>query len=315
VKGRSTARLLVIVSLMMPAAAACAGVVAIRHAMAGSPGASAGPGASAAAPARAVPTHGPLIGVAGTSVSAWNHSVGVPAALSVSYISMSRPVAPEFMQWVRVNADGATPVIEILPRSTSLAAVATGQDDGWLRDLDQQITSPVVLSFAPEADGNWYSWGQQPALFTQAWRRVHEVIGNRDVTWLWQMSAGPAGQSADLASYWPGRRYVDWAGLDGYFEFPYNTFGQVFGQVVTKVRKFAHKPLLLSEVSVGPEAVRVGQDIRSLFAGIERMNLLGMIWFDHAQHKPPFHQDWNLQNRPAALAAFREAARNYLARR
>jgi Glycosyl hydrolase family 26 len=310
VKGGSTARLLVSISLLMPVAAACAGVAAMRHLTSGT-GTAVAP---VAEPARKVPAHGPLIGVAGASMSAWNRSVGVPAALSVSYVSMARPVAPSFMHWVMVDADGATPVIEILPRRTTLADIATGQDDGWFRDLDRQITSPVVLSFAPEADGNWYSWGQQPAMFIQAWRHVHAVFGTRDVTWLWQMSAGLVGARADLARYWPGSRYVNWAGLDGYFEFPYMTFGQLFGQAITKLRKFTHAPVLLSEAAVGPGAVRVAADIRAIFAGIERLRLLGLIWFNRDQHRPPFHQDWNLQNRPPALAAFRQAARKYLNR-
>jgi mannan endo-1,4-beta-mannosidase len=288
---------------MMPVAAACAGVAAMHGVTPVTPG-----------PASSVPTRGPLIGVAGTSVSGWNRSVGVPAALAVSYVSMARPIAPSFLRSVGRNADGSAPVIEILPRRTSLAAIAAGQEDAWFRSLDREITSPVVLSFAPEADGNWYSWGQQPALFIRAWRRVHAVIGTRDVTWLWQMSAGPAGQRVDLASYWPGSRYVNWAGLDGYFEFPANTFGQVFGHAITRIRKFTHAPLLLSEVSVGPGAVHVAADIRALFAGLRRLRLLGLIWFNHAQHHPPFHQDWNLQNRPPALAAFRQAATKYAGR-
>jgi hypothetical protein len=43
----------------------------------------------------------------------------------------------------------------------------------------------------------------------------------------------------------------------------------------------------------------------SLFAGIRRYHLIGLVWFDAAQHSGPYHQDWQLEGHPAAVAAFR----------
>jgi len=39
--------------------------------------------------------------------------------------------------------------------------------------------------------------------------------------------------------------------------------------------------------------------------------LLGLVWFDEAQNSGLYHQDWRIDNIPAALAAFRRAARHY----
>jgi hypothetical protein len=41
-----------------------------------------------------------------------------------------------------------------------------------------------------------------------------------------------------------------------------------------------------------------------LFAGFRKDHLLGLVWFDVAQHGGPAHQDWRLEGHPAAAAAF-----------
>jgi hypothetical protein len=49
-----------------------------------------------------------------------------------------------------------------------------------------------------------------------------------------------------------------------------------------------------------------------LIAGVRPARLVGMVWFDRAQHQGIYHQEWRLEDDPAALAAFRAAARAYL---
>jgi len=70
------------------------------------------------------------------------------------------------------------------------------------------------------------------------------------------------------------------------------------------VRTFTRQPVLLSETAVGPaagQAVKIG----NLFAGMRQYQTLGLVWFDIAQHDGPYHQDWRIENSPAAEAAFR----------
>ena len=51
--------------------------------------------------------------------------------------------------------------------------------------------------------------------------------------------------------------------------------------------------------------------IRSLFAGTATDHLLGFVWFDEKQDDGPYHQDWRLEDAPAALAVFKAAAKRY----
>jgi hypothetical protein len=73
-------------------------------------------------------------------------------------------------------------------------------------------------------------------------------------------------------------------------------------------------PDVTSEVGVGQVAGRASK-ISGLFAGIRRDHLLGLLWFDVAQHSGLYHQDWRLEGGPAAVAAFRRALASMRKRR
>jgi mannan endo-1,4-beta-mannosidase len=114
-----------------------------------------------------------------------------------------------------------------------------------------------------------------------------------------------------VASWWPGASYVTWIGIDGYYFRPSDTFAMVFGRTIAQVRSFTTKPVLLSETAVGPRAGQASK-ISGLFTGIRQHAALGLVWFDFAQHHGIYHQDWRLEDSPAAEAAFRQNARGML---
>ena len=65
--------------------------------------------------------------------------------------------------------------------------------------------------------------------------------------------------------------------------------------------------MLLSKTAVGPEAdqsVKIGD----LFAGMREYGTLGLMWFDIAQDDGIYHQNWRIEDSPAAEVAFRRAA-------
>ena len=109
----------------------------------------------------------------------------------------------------------------------------------------------------------------------------------------------------------PARQYVNWVGIDGYYYRPSDTFSRVFGATIDQVREFTDKPVLLSETAVGPRAGQLAK-ITNLFAGMRQYNTLGLVWFDMAQHDGIYHQDWRIQDNPAAESAFRLGVRDEL---
>ena len=172
----------------------------------------------------------PLEGVVTTSVADWDRFTGHTAQLADNYVAMARNGGVLPSRWLRsaIRADdGAEPVIEILPNDATtpvitLSSIARGQHDSWLLALKAQIAAlgrPVVISFAPEPNGKWYSWGRQPKEFVAAYQHVHDIIrdgtGAAPVTWMWQPSA--INQQAEpmpgqYRLYWPGARFVELGG-------------------------------------------------------------------------------------------------------
>lgn len=239
-------------------------------------------------------------------------TVGRQPDIVLYYSGWGEPFLSAFASTARSR--GAEPFVQIYPDRLTMAQVASGHGDGYLRSYAAQVRAfghPVILSFAPEANGPWYDYGWSqapPGEWVAAWRHVVTVFrraGARNVTWLWTINVDFP-RSGPIKDYWPGAAYVDWIGIDGYYVRPGTTFTSVFGRTLGEVRAITRKPVLLSETAAGQVAGQA-RSIRNMFAAIQRLHLLGLVWFDQAQHHGIYHQNWRLEGHPAAVAAFRSA--------
>jgi hypothetical protein len=196
-----------------------------------------------------------------------------------------------------------------------VSAIASGVYDHYLRSYADSVRSyrhPVVFGFGHGMNGTWYSWGYghvPPRAFVAAWRHIVTLFrsqGADNVTWLWTINAELPG-TGPITSWWPGAGYVTWVGIDGDYYHSSDTFAGLFGRTIVAVRALTEKPVLLFETGAGPTA-RQAAKIGNLFAGMRQYQTLGLVWFDIAQHDGPYHQDWRIENSPAAEAAFRLGA-------
>jgi len=212
------------------------------------------------------------------------------------------------------------PFVQIDPTDASVAAIAAGTYDVWLRTYADSIADfghAVVIGFGHEMNARWYTWGYThvaPSTFVAAWRHIVTLFrseGADNVTWLWTLQADEPG-TGPVASWWPGAQYVTWVGLDGYYRYPSDTFASVFGVTIDQVRAFTDRPILLSETAVGPAAGQFAK-IQNLFQGMATYNTLGLVWFDKAQHGGISHQDWRIEDNLQAQASFRLGVRTELA--
>jgi mannan endo-1,4-beta-mannosidase len=226
------------------------------------------------------------------------------------YSGWAQPFAASFARSLRKHR--VIPYVQIDPTLASVPAIATGAYDGYLRSYAKSVRDfghAVVIGFGHEMNTRNYSWGYgrlPAAAFIAAWRHIVLLFrgeGAENVTWLWTINADRPG-SGPVADWWPGARYVTWVGIDGYYYRPSDTFASVFGGTIDQVRQFTDQPVLLSETAVGPDA---GQFIKinDLFAGMLRYKALGLVWFDKPQHDGIYHQDWRIEGKTAAEAAFR----------
>lgn len=254
-----------------------------------------------------------------SSVAQWGQAVGGSANLILDYNGWGGAFDTQFA--TVAHAHGATLLVDLDPTGKqNVSQIAAGDGDAWLRLYAKSVASfgyPVVISFGHEMNGNWYPWGYthaSPASFVAAWRHVVQVfrsVGADNVTWLWTVNATNPGQDPSVRQWWPGSQWVNWVGIDGYYYYSTDTFQSVIGQTLDEIRSFTNAPALVAETAVGTTSLRETQ-IKGLLAGVKQDHMLGFVWFDKAQDDGIYHQDWRLQDDPAALKEFRIALRRYL---
>jgi hypothetical protein len=279
----------------------------------------------------------------------WRSS-SAPAAGSVRYLGVFEPSAPtsydqvdEFAQAIgrqpnlvsyysawntpfqagfaaTATKHGALTLVQIDPKNVSLAKIADGGYDTYLRSYATAVKAfraQVVLSFGHEMNGNWYSWSNRhtPAkVFVAAWRHVVTIFraeGATNATWLWTVNIVDQHSAIPIASpraWWPGAKYVDWVGIDGYYYQSSQDFAQVFGPTIAAVRELTDDPIIIAETGVAPSAGQPAK-ISDLFSGIHSFGLLGLVWFDENTQG----RVWRI-NSPAAFQAFSQNVKEFVKR-
>jgi glycosyl hydrolase family 26 len=230
------------------------------------------------------------------------------------YSGWAEPFATSFAE--SMHGHGVIPFVQIDPTLASVAGIADGTYDGYLKlyaDSVRDFGHPVVIGFGHEMNAPWYSWGYGnvlPSTFVAAWKHIVDLFrseGADNVTWLWTIQADEKG-TGPIASWWPGLKYVTWVGIDGYYSTPSDTFANIFAPTIEQVRTFTSKPILLSETAVGRHDNQL-VNIVNLFNGMAQYKTLGLVWFD----KDKLHQstpagtpdqDWRIEDNAQAEQAF-----------
>jgi len=250
------------------------------------------------------------------NVASFQHDTGARLRLVEFYNRFPGPFNSAEAQ--QIESLGALPLIQLNPRSISMARLAAGAYDSLIASYARQVKAfrcHVVLSLGHEMNGWWYPWGlpwTRPSVFIAAWRHFHQVFAAervRNVIWSWdpthQYSQYQPGKTAHPAGmFYPGNKYVDWIGIDGYVGAGQN-FKQVFGYQLRDIRRLTRKPIYLAETGVGDGAHEVAQ-IANLFAGIWRWHLAGLVWFDLNRKN-----SWTLDGKPTKDAAYRKAVARF----
>ena len=252
------------------------------------------------------PSYGP--------VKVFAQAVGAKPNLIGYYSGWAQPFATSFAE--SMHDHGVIPFVQIDPTLASVAGIADGAYDGYLKlyaDSVRDYGHAVVIGFGHEMNADWYTWGEghvSPSTFVAAWKHIVNLFhaeGADNVTWLWTIQADEPG-TGQIASWWPGDKYVGWVGIDGYYSTASDTFANVFAKTIDQVRTFTSKPILLSETAVGRKDNQFSS-ILNLFNGMAQYKTLGLVWFDKDQtdQTTPVgtpHQDWRIEDNVLAERAF-----------
>jgi Glycosyl hydrolase family 26 len=205
--------------------------------------------------ARLAPSSGILSGVnldwGHQTLEQYSASLGRRPAVAVSFAPFpfaASDTANVEAAYEQVKLDGGTLLLTLEPRQ-GLAAVTQAAADRLAGTLDgyNKAGVPVIVRFAHEMNGSWYEWGQQPAEYKAAFRRVadsiHRLAPGSATMWApnygggypftggqHQVAAGGT-DAAELdtdhdgavtaaddpyAPYYPGDDAVDWVGMSLY---------------------------------------------------------------------------------------------------
>jgi mannan endo-1,4-beta-mannosidase len=246
-----------------------------------------------------------------SSVAEFGKLVAHRPQIAVYYSSWFEPFQSSFAR--AAHAHLATPMVQIEPADTNIAAIAAGKYDSYLIDYARAVRSfryPVIISFGHEMNADWYGWGYRhirPATFVAAWRHIHTLFHAErayNVTWLWTVNVVGSPRTSPVRPWWPGASYVNWVGIDGHYFQQSLKFPNLFGATLAQVRKLGHLPMFIAEAGIG-EHVGIGK-ITDLFAGAQAHGIIGVMWFDVKGH------NLRIEGDPAAISIFRRAVKRYV---
>jgi hypothetical protein len=247
--------------------------------------------------------------------------LGRSPSLFLTYVGWDRPFTASDEE--EIARRGASHVVTWEPNGYTLASIANGDHDAFIRDWASGAAAwggRIYLRPMHEMNGDWYDWGRgvngnTPSDFIRAWRHMHDIFvqqGATNVKWVWSPNV-TYGSQYPLADLYPGNAYVDWLGLDGYnwgldphLGHPtWQSFADIFGATYAEVTALAPgKPLMIAETASTENGGNKAEWILTTFLhDIPRYPALrAAIWFNEADGVSNFRVD----SSPAALAAFKQ---------
>jgi hypothetical protein len=255
-------------------------------------------------------------------ISAYGREVGRQPAIVLSYKNWSiEPFyEPELDSvWQR----GAISMVTWEPQTAKgdgipLRDIVSGRYDRYIRLSAEAAAAwgkPIMLRFAHEMNGGWYSWGlgvdgNTARDYREAWHHVFWIFRNHgasNVKWVWSPNAD-AGGSHPLAIFYPGDDFVDWVGIDGFCwggSIGWPSFTSIFGSTYDRIAALTSKPVLIAETAAGEEG---GDKAAWIASALEEEaprfpHVRALAWFNEEDPRADFRVD----SSPASLQAFRAA--------
>lgn len=249
-------------------------------------------------------------------VEAFEALIGRPLAINLHYYDWTDVFPSGLEEWD--IAHGRIPLITW--RGSSLGEINEGRYDTLIQARAlavKKLGSPVFLRWGWEMNGNWHAHAgalnmpNGPAKFIAAWRRIHRIFdasGAKNAIWVWCPNATsiPAEPWNSWASYYPGDKFVDWVGIDGYNWGSIQSWSkwQSFAEIMRPIYNdyAAKKPIMIAETASAEAGGDKGAWIRSLSSALTRdlPAVKALLWFEDTKEA-----DWRAESSETSLRAFR----------
>jgi hypothetical protein len=253
-----------------------------------------------------------------SQIDAYAKQVGRKPAIVLSYKRWDvKPFYPPELD--QIAKRGALPMVSWEPWSSSgkpakLWAIARGRYDGYIRRSAKMAKAwgkPIMLRFAQEMNGSWAPWerghvGSTPRSFILAWRHLVSVfrsVGADNVTWVWCPNINTG--HLPFMQYYPGDRWVDWVGLDGFNwggSIGWRPFSEIFAGSYEELARRTSKPIVIAETGSGQtggdKAAWVTSTLSRELPYFERVR--AVVWYNAIDRS-----DFRIDSSASALRAFR----------
>ncbi|MFH1684152.1 MAG: glycosyl hydrolase, partial [Candidatus Margulisiibacteriota bacterium] len=204
-----------------------------------------------------------------------------------------------------------------------LKDIIDGKWDAYIRTWAQEIRAfkrPIFIRMAHEFNIEGYPWGiinnnKDPQIYIDAYRHVVDIFkkekaDNAKWVWCFMNYSYPKEAWNDWEKAYPGDKYVDWIGIDGYNWgtvqdwSEWQAFKYLFRDQARRCKQlWPDKPIMVAEFSSaekgGNKAAWIREIPEYLKTSMRDIDLI--IWFDIKKEA-----DWRVKSSNQSLAAFQE---------
>jgi membrane-bound metal-dependent hydrolase YbcI (DUF457 family) len=253
-------------------------------------------------------------------IDSYAAEVGQSPVIIANYEDWAHPLVDR--SWLETIWNrGSVPLITWEPwnwaapeQGLPLRAIASGRYDAYITSSASEAAAfgkPILLRFAHEMNGGWYPWGgNTAALYVRAWRHVVGIfrgLGASNVSWVWSPYVSNRGRMP-FERFYPGDRWVDWVGLDGYnwgSGGTWQSFGRIFGSSYRTLSRMTDKPMMIPETGSTEEGGnKAAWILNALHRALPQFpKIRALVWFSERFHTVEARVD----SSESALAALRSA--------
>jgi beta-mannanase len=189
----------------------------------------------------------------------------------------------------------------------------------WAKDI-KKFEKTVFLRVGHEFNIEGYPWGvinndKDPEIYIKAYRHVVDIFNKekvKNVKWIWCFMnySFPDKSWNDWAAAYPGDKYVDWIGIDGYnwgttqSWSEWQAFKYLFRDQVRRSKKlWPDKPIMVAEFGSAEEGGDKAAWIKEIpgYLKTSMRDIDVIIWFDLKKET-----DWRIKSSKKSLAAFKQ---------
>lgn len=282
-------------------------------------------------------------GEAASATTRFEQLVGKPLAFTIVGDNWTNGIAFPLRTLKEITDNGKIPVVHVKPWSVKdrnqgpdqvydLARIADGSFDAQLREYAKGAKAfrhPIVLDFAPEANGNWYPWsgyhqGRQggPAVYRNAYRKLVSLFraeGAVNVTFVYHVSSSnkPVRSWNTMAAYYPGDDVIDWLAVSAYSSQlpgqPWEEFTEVMDHAYGELSRVSEtKPIAVLEYGIIEDpftALRKADWITNALDAVKAgryPRVKAMAYWHESSWIPSGDNDMRVDSSVSALRAYKD---------